>query len=183
MTCIVGLISGDKVWVGGDSCASDPDEKVIRKDPKVFINGPFLIGYAGSYRFGQILRFKFTPPPQEDGMDDYEYLVTAWMDSLRETCKDAGLTKVENNEETLPDCSALVGFNGRLYVLDSDLQVGEPSADYYAIGIGAGVSLGALFALTASSKTTPPKKRVQMALEASAAYAVGVEAPFVILSL
>ena len=182
MTCIVGLVAKDKVWMGGDSCASDPAEKVIRKDPKVFINGEFLLGYAGSYRFGQLLRFKFTPPGQKEGQDDFEYLVTDWVDALRTVCKDAGLTKIEDNEETRPDCSALIGFKGKLYVLDSDLQVGEPSSNYYSIGIGAGIALGALFAIKASSSMVA-KKQIQLSLEAAATYAVGVEAPFVILSL
>ena len=182
MTCVVGLIHKGKVWMGGDSCASDPTEKVIRRDPKIFTNGDFIIGFAGSYRFGQILRFHFEAPDQDEGQGDYEYLVTDWLDGVRAACKDGGFVKIEDNEESFPESSALIGFNGKLYVLDSDLQIGEPCSDYYAIGVGSGVALGALHVLQQDTKVKSPKCQLQMALEAAATYAVGVEGPFTILS-
>lgn len=182
MTCIVGTVSKGKVWIGGDSCASDGSEKVARKDPKVFELGNMVIGYAGSFRFGQLLRYKFAPPGKKDDQEDYEYLVTDWLDALRHTCKEGGLTKVEDNEETLPDSSAIIGYNGRLFVLDSDLNLGEPVTNFYAIGAGSAVAFGALNASWVLSKKMQPRRRLTLALESASMFAVGVEPPFVIIS-
>ncbi len=182
MTCIAGVVSKGKVWIGGDSCASDGTEKVARKDPKVFELSGMIIGYAGSFRFGQLLRFKFVPPGKKDDQDDYEYLVTDWVEALRHTCKEGGLTKVEDNEETITDASALIGFNGRLYVLDSDLNIGEPITNFYAIGSGSAVAFGALNAASTISKKMQPRRMLTLALESATKFAMGVEPPFVILS-
>jgi ATP-dependent protease HslVU (ClpYQ) peptidase subunit len=185
MTCIVGMAQKDKVWVGGDSAASSSDtmEKCLRRDPKVFKNGEFLIGYSGSFRFGQILRYKFIPPGKKDDQEDYEYMVTDWLDALRHACKEGGFSKIEDNEEELPDASALIGYHNKLYVLDSDFQIGELTNDMYAIGCGAGLALGSMATSMKISKRMPPRKRIQLALEASAQYALGVEPPFLILSI
>jgi len=181
MTCIVGIAAKGKVWMGGDSCASDGSEKVIRKDPKVFIKEDFLIGYSGSFRLGQILKYRFDPPVKRDEQEDFEYLVTDWLDALRHTCKGSGLTKIDDNEESVPG-GALIGYNGRLYVLEEDFQIGEPKCNYYAIGCGSGVAFGSLYTTMLLTKRMLPRRKIQQALEAATTYAMGVEPPFTILS-
>ena len=46
MTCIVALIDGGKVYLGGDSAATEKDTGLIvqRTDPKVFKVGQYGIG-------------------------------------------------------------------------------------------------------------------------------------------
>ena len=56
MTCIAGLIEDGNIWIGGDSAAVTHYRMMKRADTKVFINGPFLIGFTSSYRMGQILQ-------------------------------------------------------------------------------------------------------------------------------
>ena len=180
MTCIVGMVHNDKVYIGGDSCSSDDSEKFTRRDPKVFHMDDMLIGFSGSWRFGQILRYKFTPPEKKDEQEDFEYLVTEWLDALRQSCKENGLTKVDDNEESW-DGSALIGYNGSLYILDEDLNIGEPLTDYAAIGSGSSVALGALYVGTKSAKQA--RRVVQKALEAAVEHARGVTPPFTILSI
>ena len=48
MTCIVGLISEDRVYVGADSASVDAGGLITRPTtvPKVFKRGPFIIGYT-----------------------------------------------------------------------------------------------------------------------------------------
>ena len=52
MTCIVGLIDGRRVWMGGDSAGVSGLDITVRADAKVFRNGDFLIGFTSSFRMG-----------------------------------------------------------------------------------------------------------------------------------
>lgn len=62
MTCIVGVAHNGKVHLGSDSCGSDGWGQTIFKAPKIFQNDNFIMGYAGSYRFGQILEHTLALP-------------------------------------------------------------------------------------------------------------------------
>jgi ATP-dependent protease HslVU (ClpYQ) peptidase subunit len=189
MTCIVGLNAKGKIWIGGDSAGVDSDNmmRVVRKDPKVFklANGTsqFIVGYAGSFRFGQIMRYKFTPPDQTEGTDDYAYLVTDFMDALRTATKEAGFTKVDDSVESFEESSALLGFNGKLYTVEEDLQVGEMALPYCALGCGSDFAFGSMETSFKLSKRMSPRKRIQLALEAAAVFSAGVCPPFTIQSL
>lgn len=57
MTCIVGLVDGDRVILGGDSAGIAGWHLQLRADEKVFRNGPYAIGFTTSFRMGQILRY------------------------------------------------------------------------------------------------------------------------------
>lgn len=50
MTVIVGLVEEDRVHIGGDSAGISGCKLTVRKDPKVFRNGPYALGFCGSFR-------------------------------------------------------------------------------------------------------------------------------------
>ena len=75
----------------------------------------------------------------------------------------------------------MVGYNGAIYVIEGDFNVGVPRDNYYAIGGGSPFAFGSLHSTRGSSLT--PVQRVTMALEAAAAYKAGVRGPFTILQL
>ena len=191
MTCIVGLNAKGKIWIGGDAAGSDSTTmtRVVRKDQKVFklgsLNGTeqFIIGYAGSFRFGQLLRYKFTPPDKAEGADDYGYLVTEFMDGLRTAMKEAGFVKIDDAVESLDESSAIIGFNGHLYSIEEDFQVSEMALPYCAIGCACDFAFGSLETGFKLSKRMAPRKRIQLALEAAATFSAGVCPPFTIQSL
>src|ERR1035437_565586 len=127
--------------MGGDSAALDSYHCLtIRKDPKVFQNGPFLIGFTSSYRMGQILMDTTFPDP--GNMDEFEYMRTQFVDVARAELKDAGYVKVDNNREESGEF--LVGFHGRIFDVQSDFQIGESSDPFLAVGQGSQEALGAL---------------------------------------
>ena len=186
MTCVVGWNAIGKIWMGGDSAGVDAANlmRVVRKDTKVFKLGTeYLIGYAGSFRFGQLLRYKFVPPEKPEGKDDYEFMVVDWMDAVRTVLKDSGFSKVDDNVESFEDSSAIIGYNGRLYCLEEDLQIGELTLPYAAIGCGADFAWGSLDTGYKLSKRISPRKRIQLALEAAGAFSAGVAPPYTIMSL
>jgi ATP-dependent protease HslVU (ClpYQ) peptidase subunit len=173
MTCIVGLLDKGNVYMGGDSAGVAGLSISVRNDEKVFTNGPFIMGFTSSFRMGQLLRYKFDPPKQTVGVDDMKYMVTDFVEAVRSCFSQHGYgTGKDQTGGTF-----LVGYNGVLYTIDSDFQVGIPGEAYDAVGCGADLALGAMFA----SKGKKPEERVKVALEAAAMFSGGVLPPFVIL--
>jgi ATP-dependent protease HslVU (ClpYQ) peptidase subunit len=188
MTCIVGLISEDKVWMGGDSAGVSGLNITVRKDAKVFKNGNFLIGYTSSFRMGQLLRFKFNPPAyyaEQYNDDPYKYMCTDFIDAIRKCLKDGGYTRIESNEEK-GGCF-LIGFQNRLFCIDSDFQVGEAIADFDAVGCGEQYAKGSLYSTTELNvdyeMELTPEFIIEQALESAVNFSGGVRPPFIIESI
>lgn len=177
MTCIVGLVDKGTVYMGADSAALSELRLTLRSDTKVFHNGDFLIGFTSSFRMGQLLRFEFAPPAHPDGINCYAYMVKYFIPAVRQCLKDGGYAKSDQQKES-GGCF-LVGYKGHLFNIDSDYQVGMLFDDFYSIGGGAQVALGALSISTNNS----PKERVLSALKAAERWHAGVRGPFVVESI
>lgn len=177
MTCIVGMIDEDgTVVMGGDSAGVNRSEDLqVRKDPKVFINGQFIIGVCGSWRINQLLRFS-TFPVFNPGDDPVRFLAMEFAPALRAILKDE-----KDDEANKPDF--LIGFSGRLFHIYTDLQVSEESNPYEAAGTGARFARGALYALVQANPDWDTRCWVETALEASERFCSGVCGPFTILRL
>lgn len=174
MTAIVGIVSAGRVLIGGDSAGVAGYSITVRRDPKVFTVGPYVFGFTSSFRMGQLIRFAFQPPapPSGDSLD--RFMVTAWIDQLRETLSKGGWAKVEAQQEQ-GGC-ILVGVQGRLFRVDGDYQVGEPADGYGAIGSGEEVALGALHATRDADMFA--EDRALAALRAAEHHCAGVVGPF-----
>lgn len=179
MTCIAGLVHNGRVWMGGDSASVAGWDLTIRTDSKVFIKGPCLIGFTTSWRMGQLLRYRFTPPEHPPGMDDHEYMSTLWIDAVRETLKAGGFARKDNEVEH--GGVFLVGYRGRLFKVDSDYQVGEAFLGFDAVGCGDQAARGALYATRNIGLS--PYDRLEMALDAAEQLSAGVRRPFIIYHL
>ncbi len=177
MTCIVGLVDGNDVWMGGDSAGVSGLDITVRSDSKVFHNGEFLIGFTNSFRMGQLLACRLEPPARRDGQDLFRYMVTDFVDSVRLCFKDGGWAQCSNDVET--GGTFMVAHEGRLFTIQSDYQVSETARGYNAIGCGADYALGSL----ASTASLPPEGRVRKALECAELFNGGVRAPFTIQRL
>jgi len=173
MTCIIGIVSKDNaIFMGGDSAVTGHYSISIRPDQKVFTNHGFLIGCAGSARAGNLVKYKFSPP-QPVGDDMFEYIVTGFVDSLRDCLKSAGNASKDDEFEFI-HATFLVGFFGRLFQIAGDYHVEEVVNGYDAIGAGSDLALGSLYATPKMS----PRRRIQTALEASAMFNTSVRAPW-----
>jgi ATP-dependent protease HslVU (ClpYQ) peptidase subunit len=175
MTCIVGLVHDGAVWMGGDSAAAAGWDLTIRSDSKVFVTGPFVMGFTTSFRMGQLLRYALEVPEQSRKVDDHAFMVTTFIDAVRDALKKGGYAKKEN--ETESGGTFLVGYRGALYQIDSDYQVAIAVHPFAAVGCGAQVAHGSLF----STVDLPPRERVQRALEAAETFSAGVRGPFHVL--
>jgi ATP-dependent protease HslVU (ClpYQ) peptidase subunit len=177
MTCIVGLVHGGKVYMGGDSAGVGEYDLTVRVDKKVFTNGPFLMGFTSSFRMGQLLAYRLVPPEMKEGQDIMEFMVNDFIDAVRDCLNRAGFATIKDNEES--GGNFLVGFKGRLFNIAGDYQVGESASKFDACGCGEDLALGSLY----STKGKQPKARVELALEAAEAMSAGVRGPFTLMSL
>ncbi len=188
MTCIVALINENKVLLGGDAAASDDKSGLIfqRTDAKVFKVGQFGIGFVDSFRMGQILQYNWTPPvykPTVGFKNLDKFMRTKFVESIKEAYQEHGYGKFGANTEDGDEGGIIiiaVQNTGRIFTMDVDYHVSELSTSYYAEGSGQQVALGSL-ASTSSIKT--PRKRIRMALEASAKFIMSVKPPFTIIEI
>lgn len=174
MTCIVGLVDNGKIYMGGDSAGCAGWNLSIRADQKVFKNNDFIMGFADSFRMGQLLRYSFTPPPYYEEFDLYKYMVTDFVDTARKCFKNGGFA--EKDKEVESGGHFLVGFKGRLFRIESDYQVGENQLPFAACGCGQSSALGSLF--STHGIIAPPRDRIRIALEAAERLNAGVRQPF-----
>ncbi len=176
MTCIVGLVDKKNVYIGGDSAAISVDDLTcnIREDEKVFKKGEFAFGFSSSFRMGQILKTRFKPPSKPAKMDDFTYMVTLFVDALRKCFEASGYTDFEED-----DSEFLVGYNGRLYEVLADFQIGMSKEGYASLGCGAPIAHGALHA----TKDKSAEERIKLALEAATHHSMGVRPPFKIVKI
>jgi ATP-dependent protease HslVU (ClpYQ) peptidase subunit len=177
MTAIVGLVSKGTVYIGGDSAGVAGYDLTVRADTKVFRAGPYLFGFTTSFRMGQLIRYSLDVPQPSGGLE--RFMATTFVNAVRDCLKNGGWARRENEREE--GGVFLVGVAGRLFVVESDYQVGEAADGYAAVGCGDQLALGALFA-TAPTKMAP-RRRVELALGAAERFSAGVRGPFVILSL
>jgi ATP-dependent protease HslVU (ClpYQ) peptidase subunit len=174
MTCIVGIAEGGRVYIGGDSAGVSGWDLTVRGDSKVFRNGDVVMGFTSSFRMGQLLRYKFVPPTHDAAHGVEQYMVTAFVDAVRDCLKAGGYAKRENDAES--GGVFLVGYRGHLFAIQADYQVANSADGYTAVGCGDQIARGALYATAGR----PPMERVMVALEAAERCSAGVRAPFVV---
>ena len=181
MTAIAALIdkNGD-IWVGGDSAGVAGQYLELRKDPKVFINKDFIIGYTSSFRMGQILQYKFDPPKHRTRLSVNAYMNTDFIDNVMSCLNENGFGNGRDKGGTF-----IVGYKKRLFIIDNDFQVAMPYQKYAAVGCGNHLCQGSLYTTEESrlKELIAPKERITMALKSAETFSSGVRGPFVIKQL
>jgi ATP-dependent protease HslVU (ClpYQ) peptidase subunit len=180
MTCIVGFVEGNTVWMGGDSAGTNAWlDQDLYDTPKVFRNDGALIGSCGSPRQADLLRHALKVPDHDPRIGLDKYMVNAFIDAVRKCFKSGGVCVTKDGAEQSQG-HFLVGYKGRLFAIYSDFQVRVPKTQYAAVGCGDQIALGAMYA---SDHVTDGRQRVQMALSASERFSAGVRGPFHIEAL
>jgi hypothetical protein len=176
MTAVAGIISGSTVWLGADSAGVSGYDLHIRADPKVFVTGPYVMGFTDSFRMGQLLRYRLKPP-EPDGDDLMAFMCTSFTDAVRDCLKDGGWGLKNDGRES--GGMFLVGVSGRLFRVEPDYQVAERADRFTACGCGEDYVLGALHAMGEGGRS--PEMRLRAALAAAERFSTGVAGPFTIV--
>lgn len=171
---IVGLVADSgRVHLGGDSAGVSGLALQVRADSKVFRNGPFVFGFTTSFRMGQLLRHSLDPPrPPSRRLS--RFMATTFVDAIRECLKAGGWAARNSDREE--GGTFLVGVAGRLFEIADDYQVGERVDGYAAVGCGADVAHGALYAT--ADLGMKPRRRLTVALAAAERFSAGVRGPY-----
>jgi ATP-dependent protease HslVU (ClpYQ) peptidase subunit len=72
---------------------------------------------------------------------------------------------------------------GRLFLIDTDMQVGESANDFDAIGCGRAYALGALAATLKFRENRDPEGHIRTALAFAERFSGGVRGPYTVLHL
>ena len=179
MTCIVGLVDGKKVWLGGDRAATDGGlNRTLLKEPKIFAKGDIGFGVCGLPKVMDALKHGIELPKQAGG-DDKTFLVTEVVPAIREGLKKFDAAGPDNSPfggtgEICFEGAMLVAYRGRLYNLQGNFQLVEGEEKFNSVGSGSRLALGSF---DSTRKVWSAKKRVLQALEASTKNA-GCAPPF-----
>lgn len=173
MTCIVGIADGKNVYIGADRGASDNESIVSLAQPKVFVNGDWLIGYSGSMGNGQLLQFITLPAVGDE--DPFKLLRLDIVEDLKSAIDSFGTEPDENNGTDI-----LVGCNGRLFEMTLG-EWGVAEITETAIGSGGTFALGSLH--TTHSIPIPIGERIEHALNAAITYSPTCQGPIDILMI
>jgi ATP-dependent protease HslVU (ClpYQ) peptidase subunit len=173
VTCIVAVETPDGVIMGADSAGSDGHTTATVEAPKVFANGPLLIGYTSSFRMGQLLQYALEVPEESLGWDVDAWVAVELVPAIRKAFEGHGWDRV--NEGRAKGGNFLVAVSGRCYEMQSDYSFLRNTAGEYAVGSGYAHALGCLYA---TRQRLVPEDRVVRALQAAAEHVVSVDGPF-----
>lgn len=173
MTCIVGLVNGKDVWLGGDRAATDGNlDQYKIAEPKIFVIDGVGFGVCGLPKVMDAVKHSLVLETRDASSDPKGFLVNVVVPAIRQVLIAHNATVVEGGQHYFHG-AFLIAYAGRLFELQGNFQLFEPSAKFHAVGSGAQPALGALRASKGS-----PKKRLLNALKISAENNAGVAPPF-----
>lgn len=147
MTCVIGYIDkkSRKIYMGSDSIGTDDHNgRMVRRDPKIFQKYNMLIGFAGSYRIGQLLNSSLFQPPKYEDEEFIDYFVSKFIPVLYHLLDENKLIHQKDGEEPEMAAQLLIGFHGALIKIETDFQVEIHLDDFDAIGSGGNEALASL---------------------------------------
>jgi ATP-dependent protease HslVU (ClpYQ) peptidase subunit len=166
MTCIAGIMKEGKVYLAGERGASEGNYIVPIDKPKIWKNGPYIFGYAGTFD-SQIIQYNFNPPAPEGNID--KFMHTKFLRALKTFYSEWDMGGKDS------EVSLLIGVKGRLYEHDAeDLTMISYDREFIAIGSGADYAMGSLHA-TRNHKD--PKRRLALAIDAACQYSTSCIGP------
>ncbi len=187
MTCIVGIEHKDNVYMACDSAGTDEYYNFCTTaETKVFYNTGTLMGMCGSFRLGQLLQYSLKIPDFDPRETDMNWLVNDYIDAVRHTLEEKGhIIKGEHTDEGIPEGDFLLGFRGKLYIVEGNFQVLRVSRGYVATGCGASYALGVMHYQMnhLPAKQRDPIEMLERALEAASEHSAGCAPPHHVFQL
>ena len=183
MTCIIGLLTKDKIYIGSDRLASSSGtgKKYHEAGKKLWKKGSEMIfGAAGSVRGAQLLAYATTIPPIKVGQSIDEYLIIDFTRAMKEALAIGGELHAKHGIE-LHFNHFILGYKGRLFTFFNDMGFLEVTDKYTSVGSGSPYALGSLY--STESEEMNPKERIELALETAQYYNAYVEGPYDIMSI
>jgi len=170
MSTVIGIVENGEVYIGADSLASTEDGDVRpMKCKKIFKNGPYLFGFIGSVRGGQVLYPDYFEPPEN---------IMEMPDAIIKQLSEKGCLIMSEQQQSLQACNFLIGYKGKLYEILVDFQLTEIE-NYTAIGSGSCYAFGSLHTTEKMKDDFTPLMRLELALEAAEEFSTSTRRPFI----
>jgi ATP-dependent protease HslVU (ClpYQ) peptidase subunit len=169
MSTVVGIVENGKVYLGADSLASTEEgDARPMKTKKIFRNGPYLIGFIGSVRGGQILYPEYFTPPKK---------IMELPDAIIKQSEEKGCLLTGEQSQSLHACNFLIGYKKQLWEILVDFQMTEV-AEYTSIGSGSYYAFGSLHTTNQMKDSFTPEMRMELALSAAEEFSTSTRKPF-----
>lgn len=189
MTCIVGLVdSSGKVWLGGDCRSTSGTVIHDGENGKIWereLNGKkFLFGASGMSSTCQFLQHCVTFPDKEFHENKetlIEFMVREWVLPMRQELMKYNAVKLKDSV-AYTDCTLVMGYNGKLYTMDSALHFLELSMPIAGTGSGGAFAQGVLWTYQHLKSEVSPEDQLRTAIRASMEYCDGVGGRIDVLS-
>ena len=167
MTCIVGIVEDNVVYIGGERSLADDHNILSSPMPKIAMRDGWIYGYSGTIGIGQLM--DIINLPRAEGAD-FKTIKTKIVPALSVAIDNYSRDAAEH------DTQWLIGVNGRLYEV-SAADWGVVEVNYTAIGGGSQYAFGSLY----TSIDNTPIHRIEQALYAAITYSPTCQGPIDIL--
>ena len=188
MTVIAGFVDKKtgKVYIGADKGFFYDDEHFISPEPKIikkrigsFKGKPIymIVGNSGDIKPGNIITHWYTPKLKFDPSQHtpHEFMIKVFVPALKELFEKNGYKK--------PDFEFIAAFESEIFIVDQEYAVSIPAQFCVAIGSASVPAKGALHALHHLKKRLTPRKKIQLAIEASIGISNTAKGPVDILTV
>jgi ATP-dependent protease HslVU (ClpYQ) peptidase subunit len=171
MTVIVVAKTGKSATMAADRQTTCGPSQFENLEPKLWVDGKYLIGCAGDVRAIQVLRYRMDWPtyrPKED-RDWLRFVVTRVVPAMRSAMEGQVLGL---DEDYLGDIQVIMATRGRFAAVYGNGAVMSDRTGRFAIGSGAQEALGFM-----GSSGPWDAAQVVSAVRRSAATNIGVSGP------
>ena len=177
MTCIVGIRSKGKVWLGSDSIMVSGWDSTACHD-KLFRSGPYLLACSGAPALHNVIQYDPKVLPEPKG-PFFRHVVTKLIPALRDIAKNTGQMKKAGEVEQETPSTFLLAYKGYLCSVFGDFQILRPTRPWVVEGVGRSAARGALYAIYRGGRPKMvPHAQIILALEAATEFSIGVRRPF-----
>lgn len=182
MTCIVAIKNKGNLYFGSDSRISNDFDHSVSTTKKIgFLEGhgqKAIYGVSGSVRLLNVLRNKIQLPNREHEHDDDGYVFEI-VEEVKSKALQYNVLKSVNDKKD-SDSDWLLGYKGRVFIVQSDFSFYESGLGYVATGSGMYHALGYL---AAGEFKDDPISRIEKAIRVAAMFQNNVDDNVYILEL
>lgn len=173
MTCVIGIETRRRIWLGGDSGETWEGVAMARRQPKVWVRRGLAFGVAGNGREADLVTVWKPPrPPKRAG---HRWLVKHMIPQLWKVLSRDIVQRYEGKHLI----HLLIGLRGKLFSMDSWGGVSRTMLGYDVIGqeMARATALGNL----AATEHLLPRERLESALEVASRFVPEVQPPWTIV--
>jgi ATP-dependent protease HslVU (ClpYQ) peptidase subunit len=185
MTCIIGILDNNDIYMGGDSIVSSGTDLFLTNEDKVFIKDKFIFGFSHSIKIAQVLQYSFIPPKHDPNMSDVQYMASVFVDNMIDCFVNKGVIKTCEGEVGCDVFELIVGYHKNLYkICPPNFTILTTKTKFMATGCGEAYAVGALDIMFDDEYEDDfnSEEKIIRALETAEKYSL-IKPPFKILKL